>query len=90
MAPTATRLDPVRPDAASAAACMNMALEDAGLTPTDIDYVNAHGTATVMNDVTEAEALNRAFGAPLRQSARLLDQADPRPRHRARAACWSW
>ena len=55
-------LDPVRPDAASAAACMTMALEDAGLAPTDIDYVNAHGTATVMNDVTEAEALNRAFG----------------------------
>ncbi len=59
----ADALDPVRPDAASAAACMNMALEDAGLGPEDIDYVNAHGTATVMNDVTEAEALNRTFGA---------------------------
>lgn len=56
-------LDPVRPDAASASACMDMALEDAGLRPDDIDYVNAHGTATVMNDVTEAEALNRSFGA---------------------------
>jgi nodulation protein E len=55
-------LDPVRPDAISAAACMTMALEDAGLDPAGIDYVNAHGTATVMNDVTEAEALNRAFG----------------------------
>ncbi|WP_374546008.1 beta-ketoacyl synthase [Rhodoblastus sp.] len=55
-------LDPVRPDAVSAAACMTMALEDSGLAPTDIDYVNAHGTATVMNDVNEAEALNLAFG----------------------------
>lgn len=58
----ADAIDPVRPDAQSAAACMKMALDDAGLAPTDIDYVNAHGTATVMNDVTEAEALNLAFG----------------------------
>jgi nodulation protein E len=56
-------LDPVRPDAASAAACIGLALQDAGLAPEDIDYVNAHGTATVMNDVTEAEAIVRAFGA---------------------------
>ncbi len=59
----ADALDPVRPDAASAAACMKMALEDAGLKPEDIDYVNAHGTATVMNDSNEADALNRVFGA---------------------------
>jgi nodulation protein E len=56
-------LDPVRPDAASASACIDLALQDAGLAPQDIDYVNAHGTATVMNDVTEADALNRSFGA---------------------------
>ena len=56
-------LDPVRPDAASGAACMAMALEDAGLAPADIDYVNAHGTATVANDATEAQGLNLAFGA---------------------------
>ena len=56
-------LDPVRPDAASGAACMAMALEDACLAPTDIDYVNAHGTATVANDATEAQGLNLAFGA---------------------------
>jgi nodulation protein E len=56
-------LDPVRPDAASAAACMDMALADAGLRPDDIDYVNAHGTATVMNDSSESDALNRTFGA---------------------------
>jgi nodulation protein E len=62
-------LDPVRPDAASASACMDMALADAGLRPEDIDYVNAHGTATVMNDVNEADALNRTFGAHI---AKLL------------------
>jgi nodulation protein E len=56
-------IDPVRPDAASASACIDLALQDAGLSPQDIDYVNAHGTATVMNDVTEADALNRSFGA---------------------------
>jgi nodulation protein E len=55
-------LDPVRPDAASAAACIAMALADAGVAPADIDYVNAHGTATVANDATEAQALNIAFG----------------------------
>ncbi len=59
----ADALDPVRPDAASASACMDMALADAGLKPDDIDYVNAHGTATVMNDASEADALNRTFGA---------------------------
>jgi nodulation protein E len=42
---------------------MDLALADAGLQPQDVDYVNAHGTATVMNDVTEADALNRTFGA---------------------------
>jgi nodulation protein E len=56
-------LDPVRPDPASASACMNMALQDAGLMAEDIGYVNAHGTATVANDVSEAEALNLSFGA---------------------------
>ncbi len=56
-------LDPVRPDAASASACIDMALRDAGLKPDAIDYVNAHGTATVANDENEAAALNRSFGS---------------------------
>jgi len=55
-------IDPVRPDAKSAAACMTMALQDANVMPEDIAYVNAHGTGTVANDGNEAEALNISFG----------------------------
>lgn len=41
---------------------MRQALETAGLTTTDIDYINAHGTATPNNDVSEGTALQRIFG----------------------------
>jgi nodulation protein E len=57
--------DPVRPDAAGAAASMRYALEDAGLPPSEIDYVNAHGTGTTVNDMTESAALGMIFGKQL-------------------------
>lgn len=57
--------DPVRPDVEGAASCISQALADAGLPPSAIDYVNAHGTATVANDSNECEALARVFGNQL-------------------------
>lgn len=41
---------------------MDKAINDAGIASTDIDYVNAHGTATVLNDKTETRAIKRVFG----------------------------
>ncbi|WP_158809851.1 beta-ketoacyl synthase [Beijerinckia sp. L45] len=54
--------DPVRPDSEGAAASMKAALLDADLPPDAIDYVNAHGTATIVNDVSESAALGLVFG----------------------------
>jgi 3-oxoacyl-[acyl-carrier-protein] synthase II len=51
------------PGGTGAIACMNLALEDAGLTASDISLVNAHGTSTPLNDAAEAEAMARVFGA---------------------------
>jgi len=62
---TSDAKDLVRPDAEGAAAAMRAALDDAGLAPAAIDYVNAHGTGTVANDVTEAQALGLVFGDDL-------------------------
>jgi nodulation protein E len=57
--------DIVRPDPDGAARCMALALEDAGLEPEDIGYVNAHGTGTILNDSCETIALENVFGAAL-------------------------
>ena len=43
--------------------CMQLAINDSGLTADDIDYVNAHGTSTSMNDAGETEAIKVVFGA---------------------------
>jgi len=45
-----------------AARCMKVALADAGLQPSDIGYINAHGTSTPLNDKTETAAIKKAFG----------------------------
>ncbi|WP_110955553.1 beta-ketoacyl-ACP synthase II [Anaerosinus massiliensis] len=52
----------VDPKGDSAAACMKLALEDAGLTAEDIQYINAHGTSTELNDRMETTAIKSAFG----------------------------
>jgi len=45
-----------------AARCMRMALDDAEMAPGDIDYINAHGTSTPLNDAYETEAIKNIFG----------------------------
>jgi 3-oxoacyl-[acyl-carrier-protein] synthase II len=47
---------------AGAARCMRMAIEDAGLRLEDIDYINAHGTSTPLNDRSETAAIKTVFG----------------------------
>ena len=49
-------------DGAGAVAAMRNALSDAGIAPTEIDYLNAHGTSTVLNDKTETAAIKTTFG----------------------------
>lgn len=51
-----------REDGAGAARAMQNAIEDAGLSPRDITYINAHGTATHHNDLFETRAIKLAFG----------------------------
>lgn len=52
------------PGGLGAAACMELALEDAGLSPADVGQINAHGTSTPLNDLAEAQAIGKVFGAP--------------------------
>ena len=51
-----------RPDGAGAAMSMRLALEEAGLQPQDVDYINAHGTSTTMGDLSECNAIAEVFG----------------------------
>ena len=50
------------PDGSGAAKCMTMALKDGNISPEDIDYINAHGTSTKLNDSGETKAVKLAFG----------------------------
>jgi 3-oxoacyl-[acyl-carrier-protein] synthase II len=50
------------PGGEGAARCMRMALKNAGLNPEDVNYINAHGTSTPMNDLYETMAIKTAFG----------------------------
>jgi 3-oxoacyl-[acyl-carrier-protein] synthase II len=56
------------PEGEGAARCMRLALKDAGIAPSDIDYINAHGTSTEYNDANETTAIKTVFGE---QAAKL-------------------
>lgn len=51
------------PDGAQAARCMQLALRDADVSPSDVQYINAHGSSTPLNDPTETLAIRRVFGS---------------------------
>lgn len=55
--------DIIRPDPAGAAQAMRLAIADAGIEPKHVDYINAHGTGTVLNDISESAAIRLAFQA---------------------------
>jgi 3-oxoacyl-[acyl-carrier-protein] synthase II len=56
------RITDIHPEGRGAAACIKMAMQDAQVNPEDIDYINAHGTSTSVNDRTETMAIKRALG----------------------------
>ncbi len=58
----AYRITDIHPEGRGAIGCMSMAIKDAGLTPDAIDYVNAHGTSTAVNDRVESVACRVLFG----------------------------
>ena len=59
----AYRVTDEAPDGRGAIGAMRLALADAELSPPDVDYVNAHGTSTPMNDRVETAAIKTVFGA---------------------------
>ena len=63
----AYRITDIHPQGRGAIACMRMALQDAGLSPDDVHYVNAHGTSTSVNDRVETVACKEVFGARAEQ-----------------------
>jgi nodulation protein E len=66
---TSDSKDMVNPDIDGPSEAMRLALDDAGLQPEQIDYLNAHGTATTINDKNETNAIKKVFGDHARKLA---------------------
>ncbi len=64
----AYRITDTHPKGLGAVLAMKGALNDASLSPGDIDYINAHGTSTAQNDLTETSAIKEVFGAQARKT----------------------
>ncbi len=64
----AYRVTDIHPDGRGASACIDMAIRDAALGTEDIDYINAHGTSTVVNDKVETMAIKQALGEDSRKT----------------------
>lgn len=62
MSADAFHISAPEPEGGGAVLCMQNALEDAGFNPGDIDYINAHGTSTKLNDESETRAIKQVFG----------------------------
>jgi 3-oxoacyl-[acyl-carrier-protein] synthase II len=58
----AYRITDTHPEGRGAARCIELAMADAGLNPTDLHYINAHGTSTSVNDKVETLAIKKALG----------------------------
>lgn len=58
----AYRITDVHPEGRGAVACIKIALKDAGVNPDDVEYINAHGTSTEVNDRVETFAIKQSFG----------------------------
>ena len=67
-----------QPEGRGAAQAIAQALESAGITPDDVDYVNAHGTSTPLNDRAETKAIKLALGDRAGRDPRVLDQVGDR------------
>ncbi|MDO5308545.1 MAG: beta-ketoacyl-ACP synthase II [Planctomycetia bacterium] len=58
----AYRITDIHPEGRGAISCMRLALEDAGVKPEEVDYINAHGTSTSVNDRVESLSIREVFG----------------------------